>query len=269
MAGHAELGKTFLQELAAKLPDSLKGNLDAILSSPEAQAALEVAGSRVSPIDEERQRLNALKTQLDTRDQKLTDWHGRLGSWASTKEAELTDRERKLTERENGNGGGNGNGNGGPPNNGGAPAKATVDKAELANTISEFVQPREAAFVQYVADATNFSAFHLKNFNEALDVGAIVRHPDIGKIGFAGVYQQLNKEKLDKMQADAKLAERNAIKDEVRKELIGERPVDMPYPIAEGSPLDVLAMDADKRPKGDPVAATRMYEQLVASSGSR
>lgn len=262
MAGNnAELGKTFLEELKGKLPDSLKGNLDAVLSSPEAQAALETVGSRVSPLDEERQRLNSLKTQLDGTSVKLTTWRGNLDTWAKTKEDEFTERERKIAEREAGRVTA-----GDPPPAG---AGDGVTKENLAKTIGEFVAPREAAFVQYVADATNFSTFHLKHFNEPLDVATIVRHPDIGTLGFRGVYETLHKEKLDKMQADAKAAERLAIKDEVRKELIGERPVDMPYPIAEGSPLDALTLAADKRPSGDPAAAARMYEQLVGASANR
>lgn len=259
MAGNADLGKTFLTEVFGKLPDALRANAEALLSSPEAQAALETVGSRVSPLDEERQRLNSLKTQLDGTSAKLTAWRGNLETWAKGKEDEFTEREKKITER----------GPGGAPAGDLPPAGDGVTKESLGKTISEFVAPREAAFVQYVADATNFSTFHLKHFNEPLDVSAIVRHPEIGNLGFRGVYEQLHKEKLDKMQSDAKLAERAAIKDEVRKELIGERPVDMPYPIAEGSPLDALAVPADKRPSGDPAAAARMYEQLVATGANR
>lgn len=144
-----------------------------------------------------------------------------------------------------------------------------MTREQLSKTISDFVAPREAAFVQYVADATNFSAFHLKHFHEALDVAAIVSHPEIGQRGFRGVYELLNKEKLDKLQADAKAAERAALKDEVRKEILGEQRPDMPYPIADGSPLDALALTADKRPSGDPAAAARLYEQLVAGGASR
>ena len=71
----------------------------------------------------------------------------------------------------------------------------------------------------------------------------------------------------DKTEAEA--AKRAALKEEVRKELLGEQRPDMPYPIADGSPLDALALAADKRPTGDPVTATRMYEQLVASGANR
>lgn len=263
MAGnHAELGKSFLTEVFGKLPDALRANAEQLLSSPEAQAALETVGSRVSPLDEERQRLTSLKTQLDGTSQKLTAWRGNLETWARTKEDEFTERERKLAERRTTEPAPEGD----PPPNA---AGDSVTKENLAKTIGEFVAPREAAFVQYVADATNFSTFHLKHFNEPLDVATIVRHPEIGNLGFRGVYEQLHKEKLDKMQSDAKAAERAAIKDEVRKELIGERPVDMPYPIAEGSPLDALALATDKRPSGDPAAAARMYEQLVSSGANR
>lgn len=261
MAGNAELGKTFLEEVFGKLPDALRGKASELLSSPEMQAAYESVGSRVSPLDGERQRLTALKNQLDTREQKLNDWHGRLDGWSRDKGTEFAERERKLAEREANP---NPNPQNPPGQNTGTPSGGTMTAEELNKTLNDFVAPREAAVVQYVADATNFSAFHLKHFNETLDVGEIVKHPDIGKIGFKGVYEQLHKAKLDDMQAKAKEAERAALKDELRKELLGEKPVDMPYPIGEGSPLDVLALDPAKRPTGDPVAAARMYESLVA-----
>lgn len=265
MAGHADLGKTFLEELKGKLPDALRGNLDAILSSPEAQAALETAGSRVSPLDEERQRLTSLKNQLDAQNDKLTAWRGNLEGWAKTKETEFTDRDQKLRAREADPGH---QPAGDLPSNGGGTGVG-LTKDDVIKIQREHNAPLESAFIEYVADATNYGTFHLKNFNETLDVKAIVKHPEIGNLGFRGVYELLHKEKLAEMQQKAKDTERAALKDELRKELIADRPVDMPYPIGEGSPLDALALTADKRPSGDPAAAARMYEQLVAGGAGR
>lgn len=269
MADSFGLGKAFLEELAGKLPADLQGRITDVLSSPEAKAALEHVGSRVSPIDEERQRLHALKNTLDTREQNLTRWHGELKGWATTKETEYTDRERKIAEREAGGGGGGNNGNNGQPpvRPEGTPGSMTKD--EVVKTVGEVLRPLEGGVLQYVGDATNFSAFHLKHFNEPLDVHQITRHEKIGELGFRGVYELLHKEKLDKMTADAKAAERAALKEELRKEIIGERPTEMPYPVGEGSPLDALSLDPAARPKGDPVAAARMYEGLVGASGGR
>lgn len=270
MAGNAELGKQFLEDVFGQLPESLRGRASELLSSPEAQAALERVGSRVSPLDDERQQLTVLKTQLDTRDQQLTEWHGKLNGWATSREKEFAERDKALKARE-----ANPNPQNPqhraheeqPPTRG---TETTMTKEEIAKHVADFVAPREGAFVDYVAKATNYSAFHLKNFNEPLDVDAIVRHPDIAKLGFQGVYEHLHQDKLADMKQKAKVAEREALKDELRKELQQQTPVDMPYPLGEGSPLDALLMDTDKRPKGDPVAAARMYESLVnAGAGAR
>lgn len=267
MANNAELGKTFLEQVFGKLPEGAQAKARELLSSPEMQAAYETVGSRVSPLDEERRRLETLQNQLNTREQKLNDWHGRLDGWAKDKETQYAERERKLNEREaNPNPNANAAPNGTtPPGN---QPGGTMTRDDIANVVSEIVAPREGAFVQYVADATNFSAFHLKNFNETLDVAAIVKHPDIGKIGFRGVYEQLHKEKLDQMHAAADKAKEDAIRaDERAKVLAGAHTTELPYPVGEGSPLDALNLEPGKRPTGDPVAATRMYEQLVASGG--
>ena len=145
-----------------------------------------------------------------------------------------------------------------------------MTKEQIEQTVVNTLQAREPAFIQYVADATKFASFHLQQFHETLDVLSLVRHPKIGEIGLAGVYELVHKDKLDDMKAKAAAADREKLKEEVRKEILASQPVNMPYPItSEGSPLDALALDADKRPKGDPVAATRMYEQLVGASAGR
>lgn len=258
MAGKAELGKAFLDELVAKLPADKQEALRTTLSSPEAVAALEHAGSRLSPLDEERQRLDETRTRLTSHEQRLTDWQGRLGAWKTDTEKALGEREQQISTREAG---------GGPPANQQLPANgSTVTKEEVAKLIQDIVAPREAGYVAYVADATRFASFHQLQFKEPLDVSAIVRNPKIGELGFEGVYREMHKEKLDKYAADQVAADRAKLKDELRRELVSESPVDMPYPLGEGSPLDVLSMDPAQRPKGDPATAARMYEQAVAAN---
>lgn len=262
MAGNkAELGKTFLGELKSKLPDTLHSHVDTLLSSPEAQAALELAGSRVSPLDEERTQLQQLRTQLDTRETRLTDWHNRLEGWKDGKETEYTERERKLAEREAA--GGNRSTQDPPPNPNPKPGDSSMTAAQIEELVGKILAPREAGYVQYVADATRFASFHLQNFKEPLDVAALVRHPQIGELGVKGVYELVHKDKIDAMTTAKAAADREALKQELRREIAGETPVDMPYPLGEGSPLDVLSMDPKQRPTGDPAAAARMYDQLV------
>lgn len=266
MAGKAEIGKQFMEELLGKLPAAQQASVREVLSSPEAQAAYDYVGSRVSPLDEERTRLNELQTQLQTRESRLNDWHGRLETWKTTKETEYTERERKIAERE----AGGGNGNQPPPKPGPTAEPSAMTKEDIEKTVGAVLAQREGGYIQYVADATRFASFHLQNFNEVLDVGLLVKHPKIGELGVQGVYELLNKERLDEMKTKAAAADREKLKQELRREILTEQPVDMPYPInGEGSPLDVLSLDADKRPKGDPVTATRMYEQLVGANQGR
>lgn len=261
MAGKAELGKQFLDELKGKLPDTLRGNIDSILSSPEAQAALETVGSRVSPLDEERAELERLRTQTETTQSRLTNWRGRLDTWKADMETKFTEREQQLSARE------------------AAPASRTPDdpppaaragevtmtKDEIAKIVAEVIAPREGAYVQYVADAYRFGDFHRQNFKETLNINELVQHPKIGELGVQGVYELVHKEKLEKMRTDAVAAREAEIRADERSKIAAGAAVDMPYPMGgEGSPLDALTMDPATRPKGDPAAAARMYDQLVS-----
>lgn len=262
MATKAELGKQFMDELVGKLPAGQQDAVRQALSSPEAAAALELAGSRLSPLDEERQRLDEQRRQLDDRNKKLDDWHNRLGKWKTDTEAAFVERDKKLSERE-------ANPNDPPKNPPPAGGGTAVTKEEIAKVVEDLILPREAGYVSYVADATRLAVTHLQQFKETLDVASIVRHPKIGELGFEGVYNLVHKEKLDKWKADAVAADREKLKQELRAELAREAPVDMPYPIGEGSPLDALTLDPAKRPTGDPAAAAREYERLVAQNAGR
>lgn len=139
-----------------------------------------------------------------------------------------------------------------------------MTETQIAEIVGKILAPREAAYVTYVADATKFSIFHLQNFKETLDVNALVQHPRIGELGVKGVYELVHKDKIDAMTAATAKAAEEAIRADERQKIATSAPVDMPYPIGEGSPLDVLTMDPATRPKGDPAAAARMYDQLVS-----
>lgn len=267
MATKAELGKQFLDELVGKLPAGSQDALRTALSSPEATAALELAGSRLSPLDEERQRLDEQRRQLDDRGKKLDDWHNRLGKWKTDTEASFVERDKKLSEREAGGGGGGNPPSNQPPANNNAGAGVT--KEDIAKVVEDLILPREAGYVTYVADATRLAVTHLQQFKETLDVAGIVKHPKIAELGFEGVYNLVHKEKLDKLAVEREKAREDAIRADERAKIAAAAPVDMPYPIGEGSPLDALALDPAKRPTGDPAAAAREYERLVAQNAGR
>lgn len=263
MATKAELGKSFLDELVGKLPADKQDSVRTILSSPEAAAALEHAGSRLSPLEGERARLEQQQTQLANQEARLTRWHEDLATWKKNTEADFVDRDKKLTEREAGGGRT-------PPAAPEPGAPKGVTPEEISDAIGKVLAQREPAYVKYVADVSRIGAQHQLQFKEVLDVDALIRHPKIGELGFEGVYREVHAEKLQKLEADRKVAEREQIRAEERAKILAEAPVDMPYPIAsEGSPLDVLSLDPTKRPAGDPASAAREYERLVAAGGSR
>jgi hypothetical protein len=257
-----ELGERFVQELLSKLPEAARAGALTALTSPDATAALEFAGSRMQLVNDAAERQAALE-QKETR---LTAWHGQLDTWRRNKEAEFTQREAELGTRKPTDGGNQ-------PPAGGAP-EGTMTAEQIADITEKVLAAREPAYVAYVAEATQLGAFHLRNFNQELDVMSLIQHPKVRELGLKGVYELVHQEQLTKLKADQAAAERNKLETEIRTKVEQEfrdkaAGTELPYPLGEGSPLDFLSMPADKRPTGDPAAAARAYEQLVTSGQGR
>jgi hypothetical protein len=214
-----ELGQQFIDEILGKLPEGQRAEAQKILTSPDAAAALEHAGSRLQLVNEAATR----KTALDQQQTKLEDWHKRLDGWAQVKETEFTAREKKLAE---GHPNPNPNPNA-PPTN--TPATGTSLTAEqIAQTVAETLAAREPAYVGLLTEATGLASFHLRNFKEDLDVQQLVSHADAPKIGVKGVYKLLYKDRLDKLDADAKKAAEDTIRSDERSTSSACPPISAP-----------------------------------------
>jgi hypothetical protein len=258
---HEALGKSFLEEVASKLPESQRAAFTSVLASAEAQAALDLAGSRVAPIDTARQELDQRLNVLNTKEAKLKEWHQSLGSWVTERESTYAERERKLAERE-----------ATPPSSTtphappqpGTGGASGVTAEVVADTVQKIVGDRERSYVDVIAETNRLSMFHLKHTGEVLDTHALMKDPEVSALGLEGVYRKLHKPVLDAITKKADDAVRETIRQEEREKLRAEQPADLPYPVGEGgSPLDHLSRPAAERPKGDVLAATRMYEELV------
>ncbi len=114
---------------------------------------------------------------------------------------------------------------------------------------------------------------HFKTFEEVLDVDTLTKHPKLPELGLMGVYQEVYKEKLDKIVADAETAKIDAAKDEGRKEAREEilKSSGPPYAFmgqTPTAPIDLLAQPADVQKAAidaaDPAALAQQYMQKVS-----
>jgi len=113
---------------------------------------------------------------------------------------------------------------------------------------------------------------HFKTFEEVLDVDTLTRHPKLPELGLMGVYKEVYKEKLDKIEADAETAKIDAAKEEGRKEAREEilKSSGPPYAFmgqTPTAPIDLLEQPADVQKAAvdasDPAALAQQYMQKV------
>ena len=256
-----ELGQQFLEELLSKLPETARAAVRDTLTSADATAALEFAGSRLQLVNEATER----QTALEQKEARLSAWHGKLDAWRKDKEAEFTRKEAELGRTRLA---------GDPPADPNAGGGGNVTAEQIAEITEKILATREPAYVTYVAEATELGASHLQNFRTPLNVIELIQHPQVRDLGLKGVYELVHKDALTKLRADTDAAARTKLEQEIREKVTQElrdqqAGTVLPYPIGEGSPLDFLGLPTDQRPKGDPAAAARAYETLVASGGSR
>jgi len=113
---------------------------------------------------------------------------------------------------------------------------------------------------------------HWKAFEEVLDVDALTKHPKLPDLGLMGVYQEVHKDRLDKIVADAETAKLDAAKEEGKKEAREEilKSSGPPYAFmgqTPTAPIDLLEQPPDVQKAAvdasDPAALAQQYMQKV------
>lgn len=269
-------GKSFMAGVLAKVPESKRAAVQALLEDPDAQEALDLVGSGTMLQADYSRMANEVKVG----EEKNKTWKTQLDDWWNAKNAELN----KLTVdnallRE----GRTPAGEGEPEPAAAAAAAAAalrtpavdltgyVKKEDVERTINERVTAASQQVVPLVTVLNKLSMQHYKDFGEILDTDALVAHARATQTPLdKGAYESFAKDKLDekaKKKHDEEIAAaRKAGAEEARAAI-----QTTPYPI--GSPNEPTTLSGmtrkDKQP--DPqygvAAAVADFNAAVAARG--
>ncbi len=210
MADRLTVGKAFLADLLARVPEEHRASVEAgLVASEEAVALLGDGTMRQSEFSRELNRLQEVERQQT--------------AWYATNKAALEAATR---------------GGADPGTPAPTPAPDLVSRAEMQKTLDQ----REEGVATYMAATTGLVMKHYKEFGETLDVTELLGDPEVRKIGILGVY---DRKFAPKYAEKAKAATDAHIAAEVAKGVAEARKTFTsapPYPVGptDLSPLDVL-----------------------------
>lgn len=264
-------GQSFLDQVIAQLPESQREQARTIFSSADATAAIDYVGTQLAPLqglEAQRQALETQRTTLAAREARLTAWHSNLDRWRQDTEATFAAREEQLRAR--GAGGrvaGDGDGGAPPVDSGAGGGASGVTPEAVAAAIAKAFNEREGSYAGAMAQTTALAIGHFRQFGEELNIDELYQHPKLPELGLGGVYRLVHKDKIDAAQVKAQAEAEARIRQDERQKVLAEQATrqtgELPYPVGGGeSPLDALALPADKRRYSDADVA-RSYHELV------
>lgn len=229
MSDKIALGKQFLTDLLARIPEEQRAALQPLVDVEEIAA---FAGDGVLRQQDYSRTMNA----LSAKHQELTDWY-------EANKAALDAAAKGRT---------------GDP----APQPTGLDM----KAVEELVNKREEGVAAYMAATTDLALKHFQEFGERLNLTDLLGDPEVRKIGILGVY---DRKYAAKYQEKASKAETDRVEAKVAERLVEERKKfssAAPYPVSahDPSPLDVLESPNPGAEKFSPQALTDEYNQLVA-----
>lgn len=281
MSKASEAGKAFLAGVFAKLPESVRSQVETAFNAAEAEAALEVIGTGALAQPEINRKLDEISkqdTELKAQLAAATDLYERNDAWYKKNEAALKEYPTLKSELDRLKAGDNGDGDG---NGSGDRRPAPVDRKTIEETIASLLDTqlaeRERGYVDVVAFMQDTGASHLKLFGELPAMRELTANPKLGKpiLGQPGRVYSLqdayNEKYGTQIAAKEKEAHDKGIEEEVQKRLAEERKKDVnhPFPLRGGpgpSVLDVLdTKDGAAAHTLDTAVAA--YESLQAGRG--
>lgn len=257
MATPIDKGREFVSELLPLMSDTARAELETFIStgSTEAQALLARIGNGTLRQSDYSRGMNELKAQ----EAKLQKWSNDLKVWKTEADAQLAAGMAGSPD--------GGGGTPAPAPTAGTPGPTGLTEEDARRLLGTELNQREAYFASFVSDSMLLAQRHQMDFNEPLNIQALLQHPQVATLGLQGVYAEVHKEKIAARDAKKQADERERIKNEVRQELLAEQGSGLPYPIPSGSdgssPLDHLS-GVTPAAAFDPATSVAMYRQLIA-----
>lgn len=259
-----ERGKTYLQAVLAKVPEDKRAAVAALL---DVEDAVELVGDGLLMKADHSRAMAEAQQEAE----KAKGWHGELNKWWVEKQDEITKLkvENEKLKLGGGTGGGAGAGGGGGEG-GGAPIQTQavdlsgyVKKEDVATEINKRVAQAEASVVPLVSVLSTITLKHFKDFDEVLDVNALIEHCNKTQTPIdKGGYESFAKEKIEAKALKAREAEIAAA--EKRGEEKGRQAAAAtPYPMATSEPTTLSGLDKSKQAEYGVAAAVNEFNKMV------
>lgn len=263
MSKALESGKSFADQILAKLPENLRDQAKTVFTAAEASDALTLLGDGVLARSDYSKQLDDLREKQKTLNEdytNLTAWYDKQKTTLA-RAAELEAENARLRGRS------------ADDDDDPFAARRRPDPAAVPgiteDVLLKTLEDRERAAARYLNATTKLATEHLQTFGEVLDLDAVTAHAEKTRTPLGAAYQDLFRERLAEK---SKAAEDARINKEVETRLaakLAERQSTPPYPIrgADAAPIDILSLDAAQRPKHDVDSAVAEYERLTAARG--
>ena len=266
MSKASEAGKAFMAGVLAKLPESVRGQAEALFTSADAESALEVIGTGALAQPEINRKLDELRTAQNNLDQmqreadavyqQQTDW------WAKNQpKVEEFDRLKPEYDRLKA----------------GKPSMTLDTKVveDLRKEFGESLSRLQTEGANVMAFMTTLGVKHFREFGTEPDLQSLLTDKQLGKpmpdgrtYGLVHAYEAKYGEQI---KARATKAEDDRI-GKLVEERLAERMktiTSQPFPLRNQAPsaLDILETTTDSPDKHTVDSATALYEQLQAARG--
>lgn len=244
--GAKESGQSFIAGVLAKLPEADRAAAQAILSKPEAEAAVVLIGDGVLARTDYSKNMDAIKVKEDelaAKQQELSEWFA--PNEAALKEYLVIKPEYEKLKAD--------------PNHKPNPAAPLtgLTKADLEKELATVIEQNNRAFAGALALATDLSARHSVMFGEALNTTELLGDPKLGRpvegdpnrvYGLQDAYNTKHGARVTTKAQEAETARINKMVDEqVATKLRGMTQHPFPLRDPNPSPLDALT-NADRKP---------------------
>lgn len=271
MSKALDSGKSLAEAVLAKLPENLRDAARTALLAPEATDALTLLGDSALARSDYSKNMDEIRTkaeELREQEATLVADHARLSDWYAGKKAvidkypTLDAIEAELARARGGT----------PPPADPNPPKPPVSGISKEDLEAAFME-RDKGYASVLALTTTLATKHLRDFNEVLDVNALVAHATKNRLPLydpradMDAYRALHGEQLKaKQDADEQTRINKLVDEKLAARL---KDANQPFPLRNSSPsvLDVL-QDPNFKPTDFGVdAAVAEYDRLTANRG--
>lgn len=275
MSKASDTGKSFMAGVFAKLPESVRAQVETAFNMVEAEQALEIIGAGALARPEINKKFDELKVAQDklaADQQAAEEFAERQKVWWDTHEPKVREYDRVIAENAALKAGSGTGGTGGTGNGHGAGAPSVEDLKKEFDEKLALLQREGLGVMAYMS---SLSAKHLKEFGEEPDMTALLADTNLGKPmpdgRIYGLVQAYATKYEAQIKARAEKAETARI-DKLVEERFAERMKGMahPFPLRDAAPsvLDVLESTTDKSENHTVDSATALYEQLQSARGT-